>query len=83
LTGIDILLQPDRAFFLRGDRFTCQGRFIDPQVDRLEQAKIGRDVVSGLQNDQVAGHQLMGWNGPAIAIPDHVCLRGGHLFERR
>ena len=48
----DILAQMNRAVFVRRDGFACQRRFIDAQVDRLEQANIGGQVVACFEQYQ-------------------------------
>jgi hypothetical protein len=41
------------------DGFAGQKTFIRGQVFRLDKAKIGRRLVSGFQDDDIAGHNLL------------------------
>ena len=41
-------------------RFAGQRGLLDLQVDALDQAQVGRDVVARLQQHDVAGHQFAG-----------------------
>jgi hypothetical protein len=62
-------------------RLAGQRGLLDPQVDRLEQAQVGRDVVAGLQEDDVARHQLGGRDGDAVAVAQGLGVRRGQLLQ--
>ena len=52
-----IRLQLALAYYAVGDYHSC---LLDPEVDRLDQASVGRHQPPGLQQHQVTGHQLAG-----------------------
>ena len=79
----DICLQVDVGILLHRHRFSRQGGLFDVQVDRFQQAEIGRDKVASLDQDDIAGHQLGRWHRLAVAVAQHLRFRGGQLLQRR
>ena len=55
------------------------------QLRRLDQPQIGRHHVAGLQQHDVAGHQLGGRaDSPRVAVPQRTTRGGGgELLQRR
>ena len=62
-------------------RFAGQGRFLDLQVDRFDQPRIGRHAVAGSQQDHVAGHELPGRDLALLPATEHGRGGGGHAAE--
>jgi hypothetical protein len=68
----------------RGLRLAGQERLVHLQAARLEQAQVGRHLVAGFQEHDVAGHQFLGVDGVVVAAPldartwiDSSCLQRG------
>ena len=59
------------------DRFARQRRFLDAKVLDLAEAKVGRDLVAGLQQDDVAGNQFFGRDHARFPVAH------GHGFGRK
>ena len=57
-------------------------RLVGPQVRRLDQAGIRRDLVAGLDQHDVAGHDLVRRNPQPLAAADHRGFRRGQRHQR-
>ena len=66
---------------LGGEGFPCEGGFLGFQLHRAEQAQIRRDQVPRLEDDNVPGHQLPALHPLAFALPQHLGVGGGKLFQ--
>ena len=64
-------------------RLTRQRRLFDLQIDALDQTQIRWHIVPGLQQDDVARHDLAPGNRQLLAVADDLRLRRGHLLQRR
>ena len=67
-----------------GDRhaFAGQRRFVGLQVGLLDDAGIGRDLVAGLDQHDVAGHDVVGGDPLALAVAHHGRFRRGQRHQR-
>ena len=67
-----------------GDRhaFAGQRRFIGAEIGVLDDAGVGRDLVSGFHQDDVAGHDLMGGDALAFPVADHGRFRSRQRHQR-
>ena len=70
------------GLLLHRERLAGEGRLVDPQVAGIREAHVGRDLVAGLQDDDVAGHQLGGREAHALAVAHDRGL-GGHGPRQR
>jgi len=61
-----------------------QARFLDAEVRRVpDDPAVGRNVVPGLEFDQVSGNEVVRGNDAIISVPDDLGIRGGHPFQGR
>ncbi len=58
------------AILFDGYGFAGQGRFLDSELDRFGQSKIGRNHVAGLQNHEIARNQPLRGNRFSLTVPD-------------
>ena len=68
--------------FVDRDRFAGQGRLLQPQALGADQADVRRNLVAGLQNDKVAGHQSVSRHRRSGPVPDHGRVGRQHLTDR-
>ena len=77
----DVLVEHDRRVLFDRHRFPRQGRLFDLQVHAFDQPHVRRDIVAGLQNDDVSDNELPGGNRLLLPVPDHLHVGCGHLLE--
>ncbi len=70
------------GILLHRNGLTRERGFLHLEVDRFQQAHIGRNEVAGFQEDDVAWHQLAGGNRNTMPVPQRLSLRRSHLFKR-
>ena len=61
--------------------FAGQRRLLHLQALDLEQPQVGRHLVAGLDEDDVARHQPFGGDGLAMAVAQHAGLQRQHLAD--
>lgn len=66
-----------------GDGFAREGRFIHLQLRNLDESQVGRDLVAGFQQHDVAGHQHGGRNHLHRTAAQHGGVRRRQLAQRR
>ncbi len=59
-----------------------QCRLLQQEAARADQAKVRRHLVARLQDDDVAGHQLLGGDPGPLPLPQHERLGREHLADR-
>ncbi len=79
----NVFRQHGAGVLLGGVRFAGEGGFLDAQVDGFHQAQIGRDVIAGLEQDDIAGHQLARRNPGAVAVAHDLRLRSRQAPQGR
>ena len=62
--------------------FAGQRRFIGAKIGVLDDAGVRRDLVSGLHQDDVPRHDLMGCDALAFPVADHGRFRSGERHQR-
>ncbi len=67
---------------LDGHRLAGQRRFLDLQVDRVDHPRVGGHAVAGVEQDDVAGHDVPGRDLALVAVADDRCRRRGHPPQR-
>jgi hypothetical protein len=73
---------PRRQGIFDGFRFAGQRRFLDAQVARLDEAQVGRNLVSRSEQHQVTGHQVLGLDLLSPAVPHHRGAERKHVADR-
>ena len=58
-----------------------EGRLVDLQIDRGDDAAVGRDAVAGLHDDDVAGDQVHGGGGLDLTVSSDPGGGGQHAFQ--
>ncbi len=76
------LLRDGRKRLVGGNGLARQRRFVDPQIVRLDEAKIGRHPVSRLQQHQIARHHIPGRYRRAPPAAQHRGMRVDHGADR-
>ena len=65
-----------------GGRLTSKNRAVKLGVrGHLGETNIGRELISSLDNQDVAGDNIDGHDGDLYAIPDDEALFGNHVFD--
>ena len=64
------------------DRFAGEGGLLHPEVDRFHEAKIGRDVVPGFDENDIARSQLARGDGLPTAVAHHLRFRRRQFLQR-
>ena len=59
-----------------------QRRLLEQEAARADQPEVRRHLVARLQDDDVAGHQLVGGDLGALALPQHERLGREHPADR-
>ena len=62
--------------------FAGQRSFVRPQVGALDDARIGRDLVAGLDHHDVAGNDFVGRDPPSFAVANHGRFGSGKGHQR-
>ncbi len=76
-------IQYDPRVLLDRLRLAGQRRFLDLEVDALDQTQIGRDEVAGLQQHQVANNEFAPGNRHPPPVANYLRIRRRHLLQRR
>ena len=79
----DILLQGQDRVLLDRDRLPGESRFFHPQVHGFHQAHICRDVIAGLQENDIARDQVARRGGSTVPVSQDMRLRSRQFLERR
>ena len=62
--------------------FAGQRSFVRPQVGAFDDARIGRDLVAGLDHHDVAGNDVVGRDPPSFAVANHGRFGSGKGHQR-
>jgi len=73
--------QDVRRPLLHRHRFPGQRRLVDGQVEAFDKSHVSRDVVAGVQKDDVPGDNLPAGDDPDPAFSHNMSLRRSHLLE--
>ena len=67
-----------------GDRQRLAGErgFVHMQIPHLEEPQVGGHAVTGLEQHDIARHQILGGNPRFTSVAPHGRLRGDHPAER-
>ena len=63
------------------DRLAGQRRFIGGEVRGFDQSHVGRNGVAGLQQDDIAGHHLLGRDDAGVAVAPHARRTGAERMQ--
>ena len=58
-----------------------QRRFVGPQICRLDDPGVGRNLVAGLDKDDIAGNDVVGCNPLPLPIANHGRFRRGQRHQ--
>ncbi len=64
------------------ERFAGQRRLLDPQIALTQEPQVGRHTVAGLQQHDVAWHELRRGDSQLLAATPHRGLGDDHLRQR-
>ena len=70
-----------RSPSVAGDALAGQGRFLRLECGGFENAAVRRNIVSGFQCDDIAGHQLRAVNDDQLAGAEDLALCGAHRLQ--
>ena len=62
--------------------FAGQRSFVRPQVGAFDDARVGRDLVAGLDHHDVAGNDVVGRDPPSFAVANHGRFGSGKGHQR-
>ena len=71
-----------RRQFAHGNGFAGQQRFIEQQVLRTEECRVGRDAVAFRDDDDVLADDLPAGNLEPFPVADDPCARAGEIAQR-
>ena len=77
----NFLVQHDRRILFDGHRLSRQRGLLDLEIDALDEAHIGGNIVAGFQKDDVAHHEFPGGNRELVSVADDLGIGGGHLSQ--
>ena len=69
--------------FVDGDGLAGEHRFLDAEIAQLDQPQVGGHAIAGLEDHEIAGHDVLGRDRDAPPVPQHGSAWVDHAANRR